>query len=152
MLTVKTYIAPSKIHNLGLFTQEPIAKGTIVSYFDVNFDIRIFKEQYNKHACIIQLFLDHHAFIFEQDDWRVLFYDNGRFINHANNSNLCYMPVMNIANQNLQYFHCLIAIRDIPSGEELTLNYQAYCPQQYGKINDFIERRDANLWPPKVAL
>jgi SET domain-containing protein len=30
MMTVKTHLAPSKIHGIGLFASEPIPKGTVI--------------------------------------------------------------------------------------------------------------------------
>ena len=38
MLLVKTYVAPSAVHGLGLFAAEPIARGACIWRFDPRID------------------------------------------------------------------------------------------------------------------
>ena len=49
MLLVKTHIAPSQIHNLGLFADEFIPAGTEVWRFTPGYDLELTVEEMEKH-------------------------------------------------------------------------------------------------------
>jgi len=89
---------------------------------------------------------------FAAEDYYTLFHDNGRFINHSSKPNLAYTNPLRLPGTLDVYYDVLIALRDIPSGDELTLDYNDCCPSQFELMNNFTERRDANLWPPKVNI
>jgi SET domain-containing protein len=156
MLTVETFIGPSKIHRLGLFAAQPIAQCTMIAYKDTRLDNLIFKDYYAAANSITKNVIDHYAFRFYEFNYYLLYHDNARFINHSAKNNICYADSIDVPAtsraQPHRFMDALVALRDIPSGEELTLDYSIYCPYQYSVINDFVERRDANLWPPKVKI
>ena len=145
MLTVETRLAMSKIHGLGLLATQPIKKGVIVSYFGLDFD--------RLSSCnadlpkITQEFLEKYAFNTTDGVW--LFNDNARFINHAKNANLAYSFHLNVG---FSAFHCFVALNDIPSGAELTIDYETFDKEHYKRICDFEELHDARSWPPKVPI
>jgi len=155
MLTVETFIAPSKIHRLGLFAANKIEKCVLVCYYVMCLDNKIFNDYYEATIQNVKTSLEHYAFRFDKTAYFTLFYDNARFINHSTRANLCYTPRLNCLdakNKPIEHSHAFIALRDIPSGEELTLDYSIACPIQYDALNAFTEHRDAQLWPPKVKF
>ena len=106
MLRVKTRLAPSPIHGIGLFAVNKILKGTLVWEWDKDLDIKI-RDDWSK---------ENHESFFETYGWRDGFwrfvcFDNARFINHSSNPNLDGPPDESYA------------IRDIEAGEELTEDY-----------------------------
>lgn len=46
MLLIPTFLAPSKIHGIGLFTSGDIKKGTIIWKFDHRVDQKFSKEEF----------------------------------------------------------------------------------------------------------
>lgn len=132
MLTIKTILAPSKINGTGLFTVFPIKKGRKV--WEYNFDLDIWKSHtfikemedviYKGHA---KPDFDHalkwtrkdlkwfkkHAYKDIQGIW-VLCGDNTKFMNHSFSPNL-------ITRDGADY-----TVRDIKSGEELTIDYSTF--------------------------
>ena len=145
MLTVETYIAPSRIHGIGLFAKQPIEKCTLVAYFEPDFDRMSPKNgdfpQLTQDFLLQSSFRVNHGFL--------LFNDNGRFINHKRDCNLGYCAKMNLSTTR---FHGFVAFKDIPSGAELTIDYSTFDMEHYKRISDYIEMRDAQNWPPKVKL
>ena len=147
MLTIETYIAPSRIHGTGLFTTNCIEQGTLVSYFAYSFDVTGFKlEDYNNFT---KTFLEKYSFVLQGN--RVLFFDNFRYVNHKVKANLCYKWQVRLPNRDATY-HNFIAITDTPSGSELTIDYATIDEEHYKRVTNFTEMRDAQLWPPKVKL
>lgn len=129
MLLVKTYIAPSKIHGIGLFAAEFIKKGTPTWQFTPGFDLELEKkdlaylsqpsqEQYLNY-CYIDL---------EKPDKYILCFDNARFTNHSENP-----TTINGQLKNGTYVD--VAAYDIQEGEELTYNYKEEDLDYYRKFN-----------------
>lgn len=148
MLTIETYIASSPINGLGLFTKNPIEQGTMIAYFEPEFDVLV--SDIEKFFAIQQKFLKRNAF--KLAEGYVLFSDDARYINHSKRNCLCYAsPILIDKASRTAYRHCLIALVDIPSGSELTIDYEQVCPEQYAEICGFVERRNAGLWPPRIA-
>lgn len=113
MLLVKTYVAPSSIHGLGLFAAEPIRKGTRIWAFDPVFDRFITREEFEKLPPAAQQFLRIYAYPWPKDGDTLLFSaDNGHFSNHSDDANTY---------EEEPYAY---AARDIAVGEEITSNYR----------------------------
>ena len=146
MLLIETYIGASQIDGLGLYTKKPIEKGTLVAYFEPDFDVLIAAPD-SFHE-LQQKFLKRNAF-FSHGKY-FLFSDDGRYINHSKQNNLTYASsiVCKIGTFN----RCFIALKDSPSGNELTIDYETFSPEQFAELNGFVEMRNANLWPPKVVV
>lgn len=119
MLTVITYIAPSAIEGVGVFTAERIGKGQVISRFDPAFDRLIPREDYENAPPYLKTLLDRYAFPHPNDlDLIVYEVDNSRFMNHS--------PTPNTDFSN---FAAGVALRDIAAGEELTCDYNSFFAQ-----------------------
>lgn len=119
MLTVITYIAPSAIEGVGVFTAEPIEKGQVISRFDENFDRLIPRDEYENAPAFLKTLLDRYAFP-HPDNLDLIVYevDNSRFMNHS------AQPNTDFSN-----FAAGVALRDIGAGEELTCDYNSFFAQ-----------------------
>jgi hypothetical protein len=127
MLLVKTFLANSPIHGIGVFAAEPIEKGQVVCRFVPGFDSICLPAQYAELPESAQSFLRCYGFPLEQlaeqlgrsaeelcGGW-ALEVDNMRFCNHSDTPNLSADgPVR--------------ALRDIRAGEELFQCYFDYNP------------------------
>lgn len=119
MLLVRTRLAASEIHGIGLFADEFISEGTATWRFLGGFDLRLpqaavdklsdsAKQQIRKYACF-----DERLGLYE------LCSDDARFFNHADHPNT--RSVVTAAGDEVD-----IAIRDISCGEELTCDYRLF--------------------------
>ena len=115
MLVVRTSLRPSSIHGVGVFAEEPIAKGQLVWVFEPRIDIRIPLKDLAGFPLAAQQFMQTCSYeeLFEGERVLVVCADNGRFVNHSDQPNCIDSEV-----ERLQ-----TAARDIPVGEELTCNY-----------------------------
>lgn len=119
MLTVITYIAPSAIEGVGVFTAEPISKGQVISRFDPAFDRLIPRDDYENAPPYLKALLDRYAFPSPLDhDLIVYEVDNSRFMNHSATPNTDFSD-----------FAAGVALRDIEAGEELTCDYNSFFAQ-----------------------
>ena len=112
MLLVKTYLAASPIHGVGVFAGEFIKKGTPVWTFDPTIDIVLTEEQVKALPKAAGEFIYNVAvpYPFGADNYCIPV-DNAKYMNHDKN---CNVSSENPAN---------IALKDIPEGTELTVNY-----------------------------
>ncbi|MFP2906004.1 SET domain-containing protein [Pyxidicoccus sp. 3LFB2] len=111
MLRVKTYIAQSGIHGIGLFAGAPISKGSVVWGFDPPVDQRFTPEDVKGMPQEMKTFLSRYAY--SDRGTLVLCGDHARFMNHS--------PQPNCGNDPTRQY--TLALRDIAEGEELTDNY-----------------------------
>ena len=147
MLTIETYIAPSGIHGIGLFTKTPVEAGVVVAYYASYVDRLMSKGKINEMPQVARDFYTAYAFCI--DGQYMLWGDSGRFINHALDGNLSYLAFVRTAKR--AYFYQFVALRAIPSGAELTADYSTFDLEQYERISEFKELREAALWPPKIT-
>ena len=110
MLLVKTTIGPSKIHGIGLFATEFIAKGTMIWDLHAGFDLELTIEQLNSLPEIARDTLMFYCY--PDGKYFVICLDDARHMNHSENPNTG------------NHETGTIAIRDIHSGEEITCDYQ----------------------------
>lgn len=120
MMLVKTYVAQSGIHGIGLFAEEPIAAGTKIWHYmggmDVVFDASLLETlQEPMRSYLARYTYPHHSF----KDKIILDGDNGRFMNHSDTPNTDFSQLPMTAGY---------ALRDIAKGEELTCNYNEFAP------------------------
>lgn len=108
MLFVKAIVAPSTIHGLGLFADEPIANGTVVSCWTAEWDRVYSQDLLAEYPPTAVGFIEHFGWL-KNGLWYVSL-DNSRFINHSNTPNT----------------RDGVAIHDIPAGAEITEDY-SYC-------------------------
>ncbi|MCY1021665.1 SET domain-containing protein [Pyxidicoccus sp. MSG2] len=111
MLRVKTYIAQSGIHGVGLFAGAPIAGGTVIWGFDPPVDQRFTPDDVKQMPPMMKTFLSRYAY--SDRGTLVLCGDHARFMNHS--------PQPNCGNDPTRQY--TLALRDIAQGEELTDNY-----------------------------
>lgn len=122
MLRVATYIDKSQhAVGLGLYSLEDIPKGKVVWVEDVHFDTA-FDPQYLIDLCgpqAAECYLQYgyrleaapHLFIIDRD--------NARFLNHHDEPNIG-VPAK-------APYYTLVALRDIPRGGEMHVDYNSYC-------------------------
>ncbi len=113
MLRIKAAIGPSRIHGLGLFADQRIQKGALVSAWDAGFDREFSQEEVGKLSPIARDFIDDFGWTTEEGKIRVSM-DHGRYTNHSKDANLEVRD------------GGTFALRDIESGEELVEDYATY--------------------------
>ena len=117
MLLVKTYLAPSAVHGIGLHAGEPIAKGTVIWRFDPRIDRRLSRRERDEMPVAARAFIETYAYP-EQvgSETYLLDGDHARFMNHSETPNTdCEIDT--------------VATRDIAVGEELLCDYRQFHPR-----------------------
>lgn len=120
MLFVKTKVLPSKIHELGLFADEFIHKGTIIWKFTPGFDLKFTKEQIKKFPKQVREYLETYCWLGKKSGKYCFSSDNGKYFNHSknpNSSSAYYVDEEEVVTK---------AIRDIQKGEEITDDYSTF--------------------------
>ena len=119
MILVKTRVAPSAIHGLGLYAIEAIARGTPIWRFEPGFDHDFSPELY---AALPETAREHtrwFCFVRRDNGHVVLSGDHACFINHSPNPNTG-------VSQGAPVSAPTVALGDIAAGEEITCNYFDY--------------------------
>lgn len=119
MILIRTRVAPSKIHGMGLFTVESVAKGTPLWRFEPGFDRAFSPEQF---AALPPRAQDHarwFSYVSKADGHRILSGDHSCFMNHAASPNTGALP-------DAQLPIITVALRDLAAGEEITCDYFAF--------------------------
>jgi SET domain-containing protein len=112
MLLVKTYLAKSRIHGLGVFAAEFISKDTKIWRFVEGFDRCYSLKQFAKLPKEAKEFIHHHGY---RVDGEILFtVDNDRHMNHSDQPNTYLRNGYAIAR------------RDIRKGVEITNDYREF--------------------------
>jgi len=118
MMLVPSYLAPSPIEGLGVFTRVPVKKGDLVWRFDRVFDQVIPAAAIAAAPEHIREFMERYTYPLPSDpeNFVVLDADEGRFMNHADEPNCEFPPDGETG----------WALRDIEAGEELTCHYSCF--------------------------
>ncbi|PLX50563.1 MAG: SET domain-containing protein-lysine N-methyltransferase [Desulfobulbaceae bacterium] len=119
MLTVETYLAPSRIHGIGLFAGHDIPAGAVVWKFQNVIDMILAPERFlalcrSVDTCTLQHLMNA---TYRRNNHYFYVTDNARFINHCREA------------PNIGFVHDFaeVALRHIRQGEELLEDYtQAY--------------------------
>lgn len=116
MMTVRCYLAPSKIEGLGVFCRDPIAKGDLIWVLDPRFDRLIPAGDAENAEPHVREFIERYTYPHEDHPgFLVLDADEGRFMNHADKPNTDFTdPDRGFA------------LVDIPVGTELTCDYRCF--------------------------
>ena len=116
MLLLKTYLAVSAVHGIGLYAAEPIAQGTVIWRFDDRIDRRLTRQERETLPEPARSFVATYAYPEAVgSDVYVLDGDHARFMNHSDRPNTdCEIDT--------------IATRDIAEGEELLCDYRQFHP------------------------
>jgi SET domain-containing protein len=116
MLLIKTYLAASSIHGIGLYAAEPVAKGTLIWRYDERVDRSYTKKERQDLPELARSFLATYSYpeVIGSEIY-ILDGDHARFMNHSDHPNTdCEIDT--------------IAIRDIAAGEELLCDYGEFDP------------------------
>jgi SET domain-containing protein len=119
MMLIRTRVAPSTIHGMGLFASDPVPAGTPIWRFEAGFDHDFGPAAF---AALPPLAREHtrwFCFVSKANGHVILSGDHACFINHSSQPNTgapadATPPVTTVA------------LRDIQAGEEITCNYFAY--------------------------
>lgn len=115
MLTIKTYLAPSSVHGIGLFAAEDIPAHSVVWKFNNHID-KVFSELAFLKICkgLDDFGLKHFLnSCYQRAGHYFYLTDNARFVNHSDRlDNIIFVD------DNTE-----VAVRDINAGEELLENY-----------------------------
>ena len=119
MLKVRTHLAASAVHGIGIFADEDIAKGSVIWEFNPHVDLVYTPEQwYNLSVNIsAQSFSALRRYSYKERGKYYFCLDNAQFMNHS-------AADFNVENH-LEGVY-MLARRDIRRGEELLCNYFQY--------------------------
>jgi SET domain-containing protein len=118
MLMVSTYVAPSPIEGIGVFSAEFIERGRLVWSLNPKFDIFIHRAEIETCPAHLQDFVARYGYPhLELPGIVIIDSDNGRFMNHS------LAP-----NTDFRIFDRGYALVDIARGEEITCNYHEFDP------------------------
>lgn len=119
MLLVRTTVAPSTLHGLGVFAAEPIAKGAVVWSFTPGFDLERDPADVEALPEVLRDRLLHYGYVDKHLGMYVLCCDDARFLNHSEEPSL-------VSDRSASRHGVDRAARDIAVGEELTVNYDDF--------------------------
>jgi uncharacterized protein len=131
MMYVKTKIAQSKIHGIGLFADEFIPKGTVIWKFTEGFDLKFTKEQVKKFPKPVQDYLNIYMWLSKKSGKYCFASDNNKYCNHSKNPNTLS------AYYNDEEEVVTKAIKDIKKGEEITDDYSTFDKEMLKKKGDY---------------
>lgn len=116
MFLIRTRVAPSTIHGVGVFAVDAVAAGTVVWRYDPAFDRVVTAAECAAAPPAFRAFLDAYAYpSADLDGALVLSCDDARFLNHSPDPNTAERPFASVA------------VREIAAGEEITCDYGAFC-------------------------
>ena len=118
MLLVKTYLDRSKIHGIGLFAAERIAKGTVIWRRSPEIDLLLEPAQLDRLAPPAREQIEKYTYLDRHLGKLVLCGDDARFFNHSDEPNCLDFPD--------DTGGTTVAKRDIEAGEELTSDYASF--------------------------
>jgi len=118
MLLISTYVAPSSIEGLGVFTDEYVPCGSLIWSFNPKFDILVNEIELGALPPHVQSDIARYSYPhLEISGHRVIDVDNGKYMNHS------LAP-----NTDFRIFDKGYALTDIARGEEITCNYHEFDP------------------------
>jgi SET domain-containing protein len=123
MLLIRTTVAPSTIHGLGLFAAEPITKGAAIWRFSPGLDLEISPADFEKFTRYEQDIILFYGFNSRKTGKYHLSFDDVRFMNHADPGNVTVDEGRG-TEDDVEFV--LVAARDIAVGDELTQNYYEF--------------------------
>ena len=137
MFLIRTRVAPSAIHGVGVFACEPVAVGATVWRFNPNFDRVIDEEALRAVPEAFRAYLDIYAYrAIDVGGALVLSCDDARFLNHSDDPNTEDRPFVSLAR------------RPIAVGEEITCDYGEFCVGWAG----FEFRPDCGAMPSSTSI
>jgi SET domain-containing protein len=123
MLLVKTKVAPSPVHGLGLFADQFIPQGTRIWEYDERVDSRFDEQRLIGLSDEEQEALLAHTYVNPRTGLYVYCGDNARYLNHSDNPNT---DDVGFDEGLVNGEGVTIAARDIQPGEEIFSNYRSF--------------------------
>ena len=120
MLLIKTSLAQSTIHGIGLFAQETISRGAVLWRFTPGFDFYMPEHDVMATPEPLRTFLRTYGWKSVESGLYCFASDDARFWNHSDDPN-CLSR-----HERGEKEHITVAVRDIEVGEELTDNYATF--------------------------
>lgn len=116
-MLVRTYVAKSKIHGLGLFARDSIRRGTPMQMDNPVFDIILTQAQVNTLFPIARQYIYRYAWT---DSYGLMHIgvDNDKYCNHTEDPNMG-LPKG-------EGSEICVALRDIKADEEITEGYRLF--------------------------
>jgi SET domain-containing protein len=128
-LRVPTYLAPSGIHGVGVFTPEFIPAGSVIWTFDPEVDWTLSADDVNHFPEAYRPKIRAYCYLDESGVY-ILCGDNARFMNHSEEPNCDDWTSRST-----------LAWRDIQAGEELTCDYRAFdLESRDERAEDYVRR------------
>jgi len=127
MMLVKTRVAPSRIHGLGLFAVEFIPQGAPIWRFEPGFDHDFSPAQFATLPALAREHTRWFCFVSKQNGHVILSGDHACFINHSTSPNTG-SPESSMGSVTT------VARRDIAADEEITCNYFDYDADTWWKL------------------
>jgi SET domain-containing protein len=116
MLSIRTRVAPSPIHGVGVYACETVQPGTTVWRFDPGFDRVIDESELTNAPAAFREYVDMYAYASSDLGGRLLLpCDHAKFLNHSDTPNTEALSFVSIARR-------LIEIDD-----EVTCDYGKFC-------------------------
>jgi uncharacterized protein len=117
MLLIKTKLAESSIHGMGIFAGERILRGNDVWQFFPNFDLERSVSEVNDLPLHAQEWFKQYAYLDYRLGCYILSIDHARFINHSEKPNV--IPDFDRDRHGIG-----VANKDIDIDEEITIDYR----------------------------
>lgn len=122
MLLIKTFIAPSSIHGIGLFAAQSVTHGTPVWKFDATVDPIFPREHLENAPEPWRTYLRRHCYPNPHNKNEIMIDgDDCRYMNHSDRPNVDF-------SRDADHGY---ALRYIAYGQELTCNYEQFAPGWY---------------------
>jgi SET domain-containing protein len=119
MMLIKTHVAPSAVHGLGLMASEFVACNTPVWRFLPGFDHDFSPDEFASLPALARDHVRWFCFVSKETGQVILSGDHACFINHSPDPNTGTSPDDTTPGTT-------VALRDIDAGEEITCNYFNY--------------------------
>ena len=118
MMTIRTFIAPSRIHGIGIFAAKRIPEGTLVWKFHPDVDRTLTEEAIRALPLGCREQIEKYSYFSSVYQAYVLCGDDARFFNHSVSPNC--------RDYQTGDEEITVAGRDIEAGEELTSDYATF--------------------------
>ncbi len=119
MMLIETCVQPSAIHRMGLFTIQPVSRGTPIWRFEPGFDHDFSPAQFAVLPLLAQQHTRWFCFVSRINGHVILSGDHACFINHSLSPNTGALP-------DSPSPVTTVALRDLAAGEEILCNYFDY--------------------------
>jgi SET domain-containing protein len=126
MLLISTYVAPSSIEGLGVYSDEYVPCGSLIWSLNPKFDVFVNEIVLGSLPAHVRSYIARYSYPhLEMPGCRVIDVDNGKYMNHS------LAP-----STDFRIFDKGYALADIARGEEITCNYHEFDPDFVGFMPD----------------